>query len=310
MRGGEKAVKEIGDVLSRLVGVFAVDDLVARAFIKAQFGRDAVCKIGFVQFFCPFTAKSHHVLRARKDADRRVGVEFCKILLFVKFRRFAHHIEVKGNAHIGMGILSPDKGRSDLVVVVDPLGFSLVALELEQVIRKKVYKLGAPLSCDEEDGESEDLAERAKGAHVSRAEEGDGGDVGACLGKRLTEETAVGVSRQKDGQVVLFLEPFAKEKLVLQSVAENIATMSAAILVRLGPAVCAVIVRKDDVASRVQIACKLVVVSAVFAHAVQQLHHAFGIFNVIPEGAVDLGIVKTFECKFLHNSSPVMFYPK
>ena len=44
---------------------------------------------------------------------------------------------------------------------------------------------------------------------------------------------------------------------------------------------------------------------AVFAHAVQQLHHAFGRFNVIPKGAVDLGIVKTFECEFLHNSSPV-----
>ena len=258
----------------------------AGAFVKFQFTRDTQLLVGIVQLFCTFGAKPDDVLRAAKQPDGGIGAQFGKVLFAVDLGGFVHHIKIERHAHIRVRVGARNKCVAYLGGIVDPLRLALIPLKLKQVVRKPVDKLGAPIPCHQKEGESEYLAYRAKRAHVSGAEDGDSGDVRPLLGKRLAQKAAVGVPRQKDGKSgVLLLQPLAEEQFVLQRIAEDVAFVPAALLIRLRPAVCAVVVRKNDVPAGIQIPRKSVVIPAVLAHSVKDLHHALGRFHVVPKGS-------------------------
>lgn len=304
----DEFVKEVRDVLLALFCGFVEERLVARAGIEVQFRLYAEISIHLVEFFDALPVVADHIVRAREHPDSGCRVEFCAVLSSIQFRGLAHHIEVKADAHIRVGVFASRKLLPALGNAVDPLPFAFVALELDKTVRNFVDQLRSPISRKEEDRKGEALAEVEEPSHVSRTDERDRSDVRPRLRKGLREETAIGVTEEEDRQVVLLFEPLAEEEFVLQSLFEDIALVLASVFVRLSPTVRAVVVAEDDISASVEVSCDLVVVSGVFRHTVNELNNSLWCVNVVPKRAVDFSSVKTLEFEFLHRATLNVYY--
>ena len=116
----------------------------------------------------------------------------------------------------------------------------------------------------------------------------------------LSDETAVAVTEQKHGQIVLRLELGANVNLVVGVVGKHFAIFKAQTVLLGGKSVTTVVRCHNNVAVLVQMLCKLIVAFGVLCHAVANFYHTFGAGNVVPNVERNAFAIESCKCGLFH----------
>lgn len=296
----DKFVEKVGYVFPNFCAIRFPVDFVSSAFVEMKFGGHSVGAVEVVEFFDLFAETADWITRSAEHCDRRGGGESGCGFFGVEFACVKEQMIAEVDAHIRATERIRQETFSPFEISRQPLGRTVIPFVAEEKVACLVDEFRAPVACNRTNRSNCYCAQFERGIAIRRAEKSDSFATGVALRKRLPDETAVTMPKEKDGQMIFVFEPLAEKELVVESFLEDIAGVFTARLIAFRPAVSAVVVGETDISLGVEIFSKKVISSGVFAHAVADLNDALGRIDVVPKCDENFITVVAWHFELLH----------